>query len=117
VVLGAILTSASQKVNERAIVLYDLADSAYDATEIKVFSSQTGHIPIIDQNKRRGESVPWDPAKKIRYRERSSVERTNSDVKDNYLGRTVRVRGYQKVFNHLMFSLIAITVKQMFRML
>jgi hypothetical protein len=55
--------------------------------------------------------------KKIRYRERSSVERTNSDVKDNYLGRTVKVRGYQKVFNHLMFSLIAITVKQMFRML
>ena len=75
VVLGAILISAllhdsqvaislTQKVNERAIVLYDLADSAYDTTEIKIFSSQIGHIPIIDKNKRRGESVPCDPVKK-----------------------------------------------------
>ena len=37
-----------QKVAERATVLYDLADSGYDAGEIRDFSSQLGHVPIID---------------------------------------------------------------------
>ena len=64
--LAAILSSASlhdsqaaiplmQKVAERATVLYDLADSGYDAGEIKEFSRKLGHVPIIDRNKRRGE--------------------------------------------------------------
>ena len=126
--LGAILTSASihdsqvaiplmQKVNERATVLYDLADAAYDAKEIHEFSAKLGHIPIIDKNKRNGEIIPFAPAQKRRYCERSSVERTNSDLKDNYCGTSIRVKGYKKVFSHLMFSLISITVKQMFSML
>ena len=56
--LAAVLTSASlhdsqvaiplmQKVSERATVLYDLADSAYDAEDIKNFSGKLGHVPII----------------------------------------------------------------------
>lgn len=126
--LGAILTSASihdsqvaiplmQKVNERATVLYDLADAAYDAKEIHNFSAKLGHVPIIDKNKRNGEIIPLAPAEKKRYCERSSVERTNSDLKDNHCGTSIRVKGYKKVFSHLMFSLIVITVKQMFSML
>jgi len=126
--LAAVLTSASphdsqvaiplmQMTSERATVLYDLADSAYDAPEIKDFSKALGRVPIIDPNKRRGEAVEFSPAEKVRYRERSTVERGNSDLKDNYGARHVRVKGHEKIHTHLMFGVIAITVKQLFNML
>ena len=94
-----------------------LADSAYDAPEIKVFSKALGRVSIIDSNKRRGEAVEFTPAEKVRYRERSTVERCNSDLKDNYGARDIRVKGHEKVYTHLMFGVIAITVKQLFNML
>lgn len=126
--LSAILTSASphdsqvaiplmQMSSKRATVLYDLADAAYDAPEIKGFSKALGRVPIIDSNKRRGNAVELEPAEKVRYRERSTVERGNSDLKDNYGARHIRVKGHDKVFTHLMFGVIAITVKQLFNML
>lgn len=126
--LAAITTSASvhdsqvaipllQMSSERAIIFYDLADSAYDAKEIKDFSNNLGHVAIIDPNPRRGDLIPLAPAKKIRFKERTTVERTNSDLKDNYGGRNVRVKGQLKVHLHLMFGIIAITVKQLFNML
>ncbi len=126
--LAAILSSASlhdsqaaiplmQMASERATILYDLADSAYDAEDIKEFSKKLGHVPIIDPNKRRSDKTELAPAEKVRYRERSTVERGNSDLKDNYGARHVRVKGHWKVFCHLMFGVIAITVKQLFNML
>src|SRR3989339_1248308 len=126
--LAAILTSASphdsqvaiplmQMTDKRAKVLYDLGDSAYDAPEIYQVSNALGHVPIIDPNKRRGGETELEPASKIRYRERSTVERGNSDLKDNYGARHLRVKGHWKVFCHLMFGVIAITVKQLFNML
>ena len=126
--LASVLSSASlhdsqvaiplmQKVAERATVLYDLADSGYDAGEIKDFSRRLGHVPIIDCNKRRGEYIPFAPAEQRRYCERSTVERGNSDLKDNYGARHVRVKGHWKVWCHLMFGVIAIAVKQLFNMI
>jgi len=126
--LASILTSASphdsqvaiplmQMTSERTTALYDLADSAYDAPEIHAFSLALGHVPVIDPNKRRGNEIEFEPAKKIRYRERSTAERGNSELKDNYGARHVRVKGHCKVFCHLMFGVIAITVKQLFNML
>lgn len=60
--LAAILTSASphdsqvavplmQMVSERATVLYDLADSAYDAPEIKEFSARLTQLPQARKSK------------------------------------------------------------------
>jgi hypothetical protein len=76
-----------------------------------------GHAPIIDPNKRRGAETGLEPAKKLRYNERTTVERTDSDLKGNYGGRHVRVKGHLKVFCRLMFGVIVITVKQLFNML
>lgn len=126
--LAAILSSASmhdsqaaiplmQMSSERATILYDLADSAYDAEEIKAFSKSLGHVTIIDPNQRRSKKLELAPAKKVRYRERSTVERGNSELKDNYGARHVRVKGHWKVLCHLMFGVIAVTVKQLFNML
>ena len=101
----------------KRILLICLADSAYDAPEIKDCSKNHGRIPIIDPNKHRGDAIELSPAEKVRYRERSTVERGNSELKDNYGARHVRVKGHEKVYTHLMFGVIAITVKQLFNML
>jgi hypothetical protein len=126
--ISTILTSASlhdsqaaiplaQMSSDRVTNLYDLMDSAYDAPQIKSFSKMLGHVSIIDQNPRRGEKIEMDPATKVRYAERSSVERVNSNLKDNHGGRNIRVKGSKKIMTHLMFGIIVITAKQMFRLL
>jgi len=126
--ISGILTSASlhdsqaaiplaQMTAERVTSLYDLMDAAYDAPEIHAFSKRLGHAPIIDHNPRRGEKKQMDPPETSRYKERSSAERVNSNLKDNYGGRHVRVKGNKKVSCHLMFGLVALTATQLFKML
>ena len=51
----------------------------------------------------------------IRYNERSTVERVNGRLKDEFGGRMVRVRGHAKVMCHLMFGILALTVDQLMR--
>jgi hypothetical protein len=126
--VGAILTSASlhdsqvaiplaQKTARRLTSLYDLMDSAYDCQAIRNHSRQLGHVPLIDANPRRGEALEFSPAEKIRYRERTAAERVNSNLKDNFGGRFVRVRGALKVMCHLMFGVLALTALQLFHLL
>jgi hypothetical protein len=126
--VSAILSSASlhdsqvaiplsQMSSERVTNLYDLMDAAYDSPEIHAFSKSLGHRPIIDNNPRRGEKILMDPATKSRFRERSSSERVNSNLKDNYGGRNIRVKGASKVMAHLMFGVVSIAAMQIFRLL
>jgi hypothetical protein len=126
--VSAILSSASlhdsqaaiplaQMSSERVTNLYDLMDAAYDSPEIHAFSKSLGHRPIIDSNPRRGEKILMDPATKSRFAERSSAERVNSNLKDNYGGRNIRVKGASKVMAHLMFGIVSITAMQLYRLL
>jgi hypothetical protein len=126
--VSAILTSASLHDSQAAIPLlqmtkdritncYDLYDAAYDAPQIKEFSRSLGHVPIIDSNPRRGEKILFDPAQKIRFAHRSSVERVNSDLKDNHGGNHIRVKGHSKVMCHFMLGLLVITASSLFNML
>jgi hypothetical protein len=126
--VSAYLTSASvhdsqvaiplaQMSRERIINLYDLMDAAYDAPQIREFSRQLEHVSIIDQNPRRGEVKAMDAAQAVRFKERSAVERVNSNLKDNHGGRFVRVRGAAKVMAHLMFGVLALTASQLFQLL
>ena len=55
-------------------------------------------------------------AKDVRYRERSTVERVNGRLKDEFGARQVRVRGHSKVLCHLMFGVLALTVDQLLRL-
>ena len=114
----------------RVASLYDLMDSAYDAPEIRAYSQQLGHVPIIDTNPRRRRELKAERKREAlaqrsigqvspqarRYRERSTVERVNGRLKDDYGGRHVRVRGHGKVFCHLMFGILALTVEQLMRL-
>ena len=117
--------------NARITNLYDLMDSAYDATEIREYSEALGHVAIIDDNPRRDavlkqallteaqaqRAVDYVYPADMRYRERSTVERINGRLKDEFGGRHVRVRGHAKVLCHLMFGVLALTVDQLLRML
>ena len=138
--LSCILTSASVHDSQVAIPLatmtaarvsnlYDLMDAAYDAAEIRAHSESLGHVPIIDVNPRRDADRKRElkreaqarrtaghvDAKEVRYRERSTVERVNGRLKDEFGARQVRVRGHRKVLCHLMFGILALTVDQLLR--
>ena len=132
--ISAVLTSASLHDSQVAIPLatlttqritycYELMDSAYDADHIHQQSRSLGHVPIIDPHTRRGQELPFQPsgtpvlspAQQQRYRERTMVERVNARIKDEFGGRTIRVRGHAKIMAHLMFGILALTVDQLLR--
>jgi hypothetical protein len=83
-----------------------------------------GHVPIIDPHPHASQKLPFQPngtpglspAQQQRYRERTMVERVNARIKDEFGGRTIRVRGHAKVMTHLMFGILALTVDQLLRM-
>jgi len=112
----------------RVTNLYDLMDSAYDAPEISHNSRALGHVPSIDANPRRGGKAAaeaetraercagYELAEAVRYNQRSSAERVNGNLKDNCGGNHARVRGAPKVFYHLMFGILVVTVGQMMRL-
>lgn len=125
--ISCLLTSASvhdsqvaiplmEKSSKRVTSLYDLMDSAYDAKEIREHAQSLGHVPIIDHNPRRGETIEMEPAQKVRYKERSAVERVFGRLKEEFGGKKVKVRGSQKVMTHLMFGVLALTADQLLRL-
>ena len=102
------LTPLMRQAADRAIILYDLMDSAYDNVAVDKASADLGHQAIIDFNRRRGEDKPMDPADAVRYRKRSTAERGNSRFKDEFGARLVRARGHSKVHMRLMSGLLAL---------
>ena len=107
--VSCLLTSASVHDSQAAIPLarltasrvdslYDLMDSAYDAPEIRAFSQKLGHVPIIDLNPRRRPQLKAERKREAlaqrrigqvspearRTRERSTVERVNGRLKDEF---------------------------------
>lgn len=139
--VSAIITSASVHDSQVAIPLatltaknitnlYDLMDAAYDIPSIIEHSKSLGHVPIIDKNPRRDKeqkktianefkarkALNFAPAEAVRYRIRSTVERVNSRLKDEFGASTVRVRGHIKVACHLMFGVLALAADQLMRL-
>ena len=81
-------------------------DAAYDSPLIKKHSESLGHVPLIDENPRnkkrkkeieeeqkRCRKIGHKTPESIRYNERSTVERVNGRLKDEFGGRMVRVKG------------------------
>jgi transposase len=139
--ISCLLSSASMHDSQAAIPmaeitssrvcnLYDLMDSAYDVPGIHSHSRSLGHVPIIDphprgavgkqkltaENKARA-TINMKPSEMVRYHERSTVERVNGRLKDEFGGRHLRVRGHAKAMCHLMFGILALTADQFMRMI
>jgi hypothetical protein len=126
--ISALVTSASLHDSQVAIpliklttrkvtYLYDLMDAAYDASRIEEVSRASGHVPIIDKNKRRNEALPMAPHEAERYKMRSSAERANSRLKEDFGANNVMVKGHAKVSLHLMFGVLALFSDQLLRLL
>jgi Transposase DDE domain/Transposase domain (DUF772) len=137
-----LLTSASLHDSQAAIPLarmtalritnlYDLMDPSYDAPEIDAACRALGRIPIVPPQARRDaalkqqlaaeakarRAINFETPEQVRYRERTTAERANARLKDEFGGRFVRVRGHAKVMCHLMFGILALTVDQLLRLL
>ncbi|MEA5107073.1 MAG: transposase, partial [Sphaerochaeta associata] len=93
---------------ERITHLYSLMDSAYDAKPIKDFIIGNGRVPIIDPNKRRKQQRVLSPSEKQRFRIRSTVERSNSHLKDWLMPPKIMVRGTEKVSHCLMTGVLCL---------
>jgi hypothetical protein len=139
--VSAIVTSASVHDSQVAIPLatltaktivnlYDLMDAAYDVSAIIEHSKSLGHIPLIDKNPRRDKELQealkieaknrktlnLSTPEEIRYNVRTTAERANSRLKDEFGACKVRVRGHAKVACHLMFGVLALAADQLMRL-
>jgi transposase len=90
-------------------------DAGYDCEAIREHSRKLGHVPIIRRQKRGTQNVEMDRHQKVRYRERTGIERAFSRLKDEFGFSTVKVRGVRKVLAHLMFGILALTADQILR--
>jgi len=125
--IAALLSSASMHDSLAAIPLslisagrvtnlYDLMDAAYCSGELRAHSRSLGHVPLIDHNPRRGTKIDFAPAEAIRYHERTAAERSNARLKEEFGGRTLRVKGATKVMAHLMFGILVLSADQLMRL-
>ncbi len=57
-----------RKAVKAAPVADNTGNAAYDCKEIREFSENLGHVPLIDRNARGREAGPFAPAEKICYR-------------------------------------------------
>lgn len=139
--IAAILTAASthdsqvaiplaRTSEQRVVWLYDLMDSAYDAQPIIDDCLAAGRVPVIDRNTRRDTALKAEIAAErarrrlikipdptdLTYNERSTAERANARIKDEFGGRHLRVRGHLKAFCHLMFGVAVLAADSILRL-
>jgi hypothetical protein len=139
--VSAIVTSASVHDSQAAIPLasvtdtritnlYDLMDAAYDVPAIYAHSRSLNHVPLIDKNPRRNKELKeaiaaeakarktlnFTEAEDIRFNERSTAERANARLKDEFGASMVRVRGHAKVACHLMFGVLVLAADQLMKL-
>ena len=119
-----------QETSSRVNYLYDLNDAAYHADIIKTFSEKNGHIQIVDINPKNSQklrneieaekmlvTMGFDTTKSNHYSNRSSVERINGYLKDNFGCRQIYYQGATKVASVLDFAVLALCIHQSLKML
>ena len=139
--VSALVTSASLNDSQVAIPLatitgariincYDLMDAAYDVPTIIEHSQSLGHVPLIDKNPRRNKELKKtleaeNLARKtlnlvlpetLLYNTRSTAERANSRLKDEFGACKIRVRGHIKVACHLLFGVLTLAADQLMQL-
>src|SRR5690349_1044103 len=139
--IAAVLTAASthdsqaaiplmRLSQQRVVWLYDVMDSAYDAEIIVTDCLAAGRVPVIDFNTRRDTALKMElAAERARrrlvnipdpddehYKARTTAERANGRLKDEFGGRHLRVRGPVKAFCHLMFGVAVLAADSLLRL-
>jgi IS5 family transposase len=93
--------------------LYALMDGGYSSGRIESFVRDSGKVPVIDfKASRNGDKPEMDPAKKYRYRSRTTVERTNSEMKECFLPAKLYSRGKNALLE-IELAILLTTIKRM----
>jgi hypothetical protein len=106
-----------RQTSAKVTYLYDLMDAAYDAKRIKEVSRSYGHVPIIDKRSRRKEVLQMASHEVERYKIRSSAERANIRLKEDFGANNTMVKGHEKVSLHLMFGVLTLFADQLLRLI
>jgi hypothetical protein len=92
------------------------SDSDYAAQPIYEVSQGWEHLFLTGKNLRGREVLPMAPHEAVRYNERTVSERFNSRLKEEFGGKNVKVRGYEKVKLHLIFGVMALFADQLIKL-
>jgi hypothetical protein len=129
-------TSLPQRAHDALIAktlitsCYDLMDAGYDVDAIVEHSRSLGHVPLIDKNPRRDQKLQRELKaenlarrnlnftfpEELRYNERTTAERANARLKDEFGANKLRVRGHAKVACHLMFGVLVLAADQLMKL-
>jgi hypothetical protein len=92
--------------------LYALMDKGYVSTDIEAYVQMIGRRAIIAQRSYRGRPPPqMDPPTALRYEVRTTVERTNGELKDGYLPVKLYRKGEQARYD-ISLAILLITIKK-----
>ena len=105
-------------------------DAAYDVPALHEHSRSLNHVPLIDKNPRRNKGLKeaieaeakarktlnFTVAEDVRFNERSTAERANARLKDEFGAGMIRVRGHTKVACHLMFGVLVLAADQIMKL-
>ena len=92
-------------------------DAAYCSIVIREDIQAAGRVPLIDHNPRNGKKREFAAHEAQRYKTRSSAQRCNARLKDEFGARHVQVRGHAKVMCHWMLGVLAPCADQFTRWL
>lgn len=98
--------------DRRCDYLYALMDGGYTSQRIEAFASSIGKVPIIDRRAdRNGNKKEMKPCKAERYKARTTVERTNSELKECFLPGKLYSRGKKGIFQ-IELSILMLDIKK-----
>jgi len=101
-----------KKTRETADFLYALLDKGYISPVINDYVGMIGRKAIIDRRAYKGVVAdPLDHASQQRYGARTTVERTNSELKDGYLPDVIYKRGCHARYE-IALSVLITTMKK-----
>ena len=103
--------------NQRTQYLYILLDKGYISPTINAYADLIERKVIIDRKGYTGVSpIPLEPAYAERYKARTTVERTNSELKDGFLPDKIYKRGAQARYE-IELAVLLTTIKKVSTML
>ncbi len=91
---------------------YALMDKGYVSADIEAYVQMIGRRAIIPQRSYRGRPPPqMDPPTALRYEARTTVERTNGELKDGYLPVKLYRKGEQARYD-ISLAILLVTIKK-----
>jgi len=88
-------------------------DSAYNSPIIENVCESLEHVAVIVPKKpKKKEKSPLDSAKAHRYKIRTTVEQTNSHLKDSFLPKRIYTSRSAKVTFQLMCGVLCLTAQK-----